>query len=136
MTNSATAAAPLPRQIPYIIATEGCERFGFYGMRNILTPFLVSMLLLHLPVGERGLAEPRRAAQWQNRFQCTQQSPILFPIAPRRQWEGLEAIGQLVVALNGAERFGRAHGHQGDLQLIAEPTQQVEESPLLESRAG
>ncbi|HMM57823.1 MAG: MFS transporter [Xanthomonadales bacterium PRO7] len=56
MTNPATAAAPLPRQIPYIIATEGCERFGFYGMRNILTPFLVSMLLLHLPVGERGLA--------------------------------------------------------------------------------
>ncbi|HET9189841.1 MAG TPA: MFS transporter, partial [Rudaea sp.] len=56
MTNTAAVDAPLPRQIPYIIATEGCERFGFYGMRNILTPFLVSMLLLHLPVGERGLA--------------------------------------------------------------------------------
>jgi POT family proton-dependent oligopeptide transporter len=56
MTNTAAVAAPLPRQIPYIIATEGCERFGFYGMRNILTPFLVSMLLLHLPMGERGLA--------------------------------------------------------------------------------
>jgi POT family proton-dependent oligopeptide transporter len=51
-----TSDAPLPRQIPYIIATEGCERFGFYGMRNILTPFLVSMLLLHLPEVERGLA--------------------------------------------------------------------------------
>jgi POT family proton-dependent oligopeptide transporter len=48
--------APLPRQIPYIIATEGCERFSFYGMRNILTPFLVSTLLLYLPLGERGLA--------------------------------------------------------------------------------
>ena len=40
----ATAAVPrgrLPRQIPYIIGNEGCERFSFYGMRNILTPFLV-----------------------------------------------------------------------------------------------
>ncbi|HEX5960982.1 MAG TPA: oligopeptide:H+ symporter [Rhodanobacteraceae bacterium] len=48
--------APLPRQIPYIIVTEGCERFSFYGMRNILTPFLVSTLLLYLPLGERALA--------------------------------------------------------------------------------
>ncbi|MBS0431581.1 MAG: MFS transporter [Proteobacteria bacterium] len=48
--------APLPRQIPYIIATEGCERFSFYGMRNILTPFLASTLLLYLPMGERALA--------------------------------------------------------------------------------
>jgi POT family proton-dependent oligopeptide transporter len=47
------SAAPLPRQIPYIIATEGCERFSFYGMRNILTPFLVSTMLLYLPLEER-----------------------------------------------------------------------------------
>ena len=33
--------ARMPRQIPYIIGNEGCERFSFYGMRNILTPFLV-----------------------------------------------------------------------------------------------
>lgn len=31
-----------PRQIPYIIASEACERFSFYGMRNILTPFLMT----------------------------------------------------------------------------------------------
>ena len=37
----------MPRQIPFIIANEGCERFSFYGMRNILTPFLTSMLLLY-----------------------------------------------------------------------------------------
>lgn len=59
-TTAATAPgqrpARLPRQIPYIIATEGCERFSFYGMRNILTPFLVSTLLLYLPLGERALA--------------------------------------------------------------------------------
>jgi POT family proton-dependent oligopeptide transporter len=36
----------LPRQIGYIIGNEGCERFSFYGMRNILTQFLVSSTLL------------------------------------------------------------------------------------------
>ena len=44
----------LPRQIPYIIGNEACERFSFYGMRNILVPFLVSsMLLAYLPAGDR-----------------------------------------------------------------------------------
>jgi POT family proton-dependent oligopeptide transporter len=43
----------MPRQVPYIIANEGCERFSFYGMRNILTPFLVGFLLLDLPEAER-----------------------------------------------------------------------------------
>ncbi len=41
-----TAAAPLPRQIPYIIGNEACERFSFYGMRNILVQFLITSLLL------------------------------------------------------------------------------------------
>jgi len=36
----------MPPQIPYIIGNEGCERFSFYGMRNILTPFLTTALLL------------------------------------------------------------------------------------------
>ncbi len=44
---------PMPRQIPYIVGTEGCERFSFYGMRNILTPFLISTLLLFMPQAER-----------------------------------------------------------------------------------
>jgi POT family proton-dependent oligopeptide transporter len=58
--NDATAAPParLPRQVPYIIGNEGCERFSFYGMRNILTPFLVSSLLLYAPEAERaGIAK-------------------------------------------------------------------------------
>lgn len=38
--------ARLRGQIGYIIANEGCERFSFYGMRNILTQFLVSSTLL------------------------------------------------------------------------------------------
>jgi POT family proton-dependent oligopeptide transporter len=48
----------LPRQVPYIIGNEACERFSFYGMRNILTPFLVSTLLLYAPVADRpGIAK-------------------------------------------------------------------------------
>ena len=45
--------APIPKQIRYIIGNEGCERFSFYGMRNILTMFLVSSLLVYLPEADR-----------------------------------------------------------------------------------
>jgi len=47
------ATTPIPRQIRYIIGNEGCERFSFYGMRNILTVFLVTSLLQYLPEGDR-----------------------------------------------------------------------------------
>ena len=47
------ADVPIPRQINYIIGNEGCERFSFYGMRNILTVFLVSSLLAYLPEADR-----------------------------------------------------------------------------------
>ena len=51
MTN-ATNAGRMPRQIPYIIGNEACERFSFYGMRNILVPFLISSVLMqYLPAG-------------------------------------------------------------------------------------
>ncbi|MGH8051965.1 MAG: oligopeptide:H+ symporter [Arenimonas sp.] len=46
------ASTRMPRQIPYIIGNEGCERFSFYGMRNILVSFLISSLLLqHITAG-------------------------------------------------------------------------------------
>src|ERR1700716_514521 len=48
--------ARIPRQIRYIIGNEGCERFSFYGMRNILTVFLVTSLLTYLPEGDRASA--------------------------------------------------------------------------------
>ena len=48
--------APIPRQIRYIIGNEGCERFSFYGMRNILTVFLVTSLLTYLPEVDRASA--------------------------------------------------------------------------------
>lgn len=51
--------AKLPRQIPYIIGNEACERFSFYGMRNILVSFLISSVILsYLPQAEReGMAK-------------------------------------------------------------------------------
>ena len=57
--NATTTAARLPRQIPYIMGNEACERFSFYGMRNILVQFLVSSVLLaYLPEAEReGMAK-------------------------------------------------------------------------------
>jgi POT family proton-dependent oligopeptide transporter len=46
------AAGRMPGQIKYIIGNEACERFSFYGMRNILVPFLISSVLLqYLPEG-------------------------------------------------------------------------------------
>ncbi|HEY1142124.1 MAG TPA: oligopeptide:H+ symporter [Lysobacter sp.] len=51
---ASAASARLPRQIPYIIGNEACERFSFYGMRNILVQFMVSSILLaYLPEAER-----------------------------------------------------------------------------------
>ncbi len=49
---SGPAVAPplqqkLPSQIPFIIGNEACERFSFYGMRNILTVFLIEYLLVN-----------------------------------------------------------------------------------------
>ncbi|QIL20454.1 oligopeptide:H+ symporter [Thermomonas sp. HDW16] len=55
--SQATVADPnarLPRQIPFIIGNEACERFSFYGMRNILVQFLVSSVILaYVPEAER-----------------------------------------------------------------------------------
>ncbi len=53
----------LPRQIAYIIGNEGCERFSFYGMRNILTPFLVTSSLLYAAGAEVSRAEREGAAK-------------------------------------------------------------------------
>lgn len=43
----------LPSQVPFIIGNEAGERFGFYGMRNVLTKFIVGYLLVSLPLAER-----------------------------------------------------------------------------------
>jgi proton-dependent oligopeptide transporter, POT family len=41
-----------PKQIRYIIGNEGCERFSFYGMKNILTFFMVNYMLLSEPTAK------------------------------------------------------------------------------------
>jgi POT family proton-dependent oligopeptide transporter len=64
---------PMPRQIPYIIGTEGCERFSFYGMRNILTPFLISTLLLFMP-------QPERAGEAKDIFHTFVIGVYFFPL--------------------------------------------------------
>ncbi|HEY0488316.1 MAG TPA: oligopeptide:H+ symporter [Telluria sp.] len=63
----------MPRQIPFIVATEGCERFSFYGMRNILTPFLISTLLLFMP-------EPDRAGEAKHIFHTFVIGVYFFPL--------------------------------------------------------
>ena len=53
-TLTPAARARLPRQVPYIIGNEACERFSFYGMRNILVQFLVSSVILsYVPLEDR-----------------------------------------------------------------------------------
>ncbi|WP_437561897.1 POT family MFS transporter [Sorangium sp. So ce542] len=47
MTQTASSTDRFPPQIKYIIGNEGCERFSFYGMKNILTFFLINYMLIH-----------------------------------------------------------------------------------------
>lgn len=63
VAQSVDARPRLPRQIAYIIGNEGCERFSFYGMRNILTQFLVSSSLLYAASEEVSRAEREGAAR-------------------------------------------------------------------------
>lgn len=67
--------ARYPKQIPYIIGNEAAERFSFYGMRNILTVFLINYLL----VGEVGdLTE--RTAQAKATFHLFVSAVYFFPL--------------------------------------------------------
>ena len=50
MQDSATVAPPkksrFPKAVPFIIGNEAAERFSFYGMRSVLTLFLVKQFFL------------------------------------------------------------------------------------------
>jgi POT family proton-dependent oligopeptide transporter len=64
-----------PPQIPYIIGQEACERFSFYGMRNILTVFLIDYLLTN--------AHPdpaARAAMAKSHFHLFMSGVYFFPL--------------------------------------------------------
>lgn len=72
-TIASTTPAKMPAQIPYIIASEGCERFSFYGMRNILTVFLMTSLLMSIP-------EPLRAGMAKEVFHTFVIGVYFFPL--------------------------------------------------------
>lgn len=72
-TTHASAAPKMPPQIPYIIGNEGCERFSFYGMRNILTVFLMTSLLLSVP-------EPLRKGEAKEIFHTFVIGVYFFPL--------------------------------------------------------
>jgi POT family proton-dependent oligopeptide transporter len=42
-----------PTALPYIVGNEACERFSYYGMRSVLTVFLVDHLLAASPAAAR-----------------------------------------------------------------------------------
>lgn len=42
---SIDAADKFPSQIKYIVGNEACERYSYYGMRSILTVFMIQVLL-------------------------------------------------------------------------------------------
>lgn len=52
MSQAATAASieavdnKFPSQIKYIVGNEACERYSYYGMRSILTVFMIQVLLM------------------------------------------------------------------------------------------
>ncbi len=69
----APSRIPLPAAAKYIIGTEACERFSFYGMRNILTLFLAENLLRMAPPAER---EPEAKAT----FHLFMMGVYLFPL--------------------------------------------------------
>jgi POT family proton-dependent oligopeptide transporter len=56
---SAPAKSKFPRSVPYIIGNEAAERFSFYGMRSILTLFLVNQFFN--PKGNAALTEQANA---------------------------------------------------------------------------
>jgi POT family proton-dependent oligopeptide transporter len=74
-TAAPTAEQKLPSQIPFIIGNEACERFSFYGMRNILTVFLIEYLLLNeVPI------EAERTALAKSHFHDFVVGVYLFPL--------------------------------------------------------
>lgn len=64
----------LPRQIPFIIGNEACERFSFYGMRNILVEFLAKSAIL------AAVAPELRGAEAKEIFHIFVMGVYFFPL--------------------------------------------------------
>jgi POT family proton-dependent oligopeptide transporter len=72
---AAEPRVPLPPAARFIIGTEACERFSFYGMRAILTLFLVQHLLTLSPT-----PAAERPARAQEIFHLFMMGVYLFPL--------------------------------------------------------
>jgi proton-dependent oligopeptide transporter, POT family len=62
-----------PAAVKYIVGNEACERFSYYGMRSILTVFLVDHLLATVPAAER-------AARGKEIFHIFAMAVYFFPL--------------------------------------------------------
>lgn len=71
---SAFPKAKLPPQIPFIIGNEGCERFSFYGMRNVLVEFLSKSMIL------AAIAPEMRGAEAKEIFHIFVMGVYFFPL--------------------------------------------------------
>lgn len=75
MTPAPPGADRMPRQIPFIIGNEMCERFSFYGMRVNLVAFLVATLLV-----SQFPDETERKAQATATFHLFMSGVYFFPL--------------------------------------------------------
>lgn len=67
MAQHLTAPVPstkMPKGIPYIIGNEAAERFSFYGMKAVLTIFMVNYLHLMGGQAEEAMPEPKAVAYY------------------------------------------------------------------------
>lgn len=78
----------LPAQSRYIIGTEACERFSFYGMKSILMLYMTGHLLmsenwatatLHVFAGMVYLLPLARAHGWRTRYGAGTRPFFTFP---------------------------------------------------------
>lgn len=49
LANKSGISNSMPSAVPFIIGNEAAERFNYYGLRAILTTFMVSQFFAHLP---------------------------------------------------------------------------------------
>jgi POT family proton-dependent oligopeptide transporter len=112
MPASNAPAGRLPRQIPYIIGNEACERFSFYGMRNILTQFLAASLLVDLA------AERARQAAAKEVFHVFVMGVYFFPLLGGLVADRLWGKYSTILRISLVSQNTLAHGpHQRSMPL-------------------
>ena len=93
-----TAPVPsttMPAGIPYIVANEAAERFSFYGMRTILTIFMVKYL-----ADRSGLPAPMSEGEAKTCFHGFVSAVYFFPIAGALLSDGLLGKYRTILSLS------------------------------------